>query len=149
MAEMDIREILRYLPHRYPILLIDRVLECEPGQSLVAVKNVSYNEQFFQGHFPNRPVMPAVLILEAMAQATGILALRTMDSLPTERSIYYFVGIDEARFRKPVEPGDQLRVEVKLLRQTRGIWKVKSDALVDGQIVASAQLMGALREIEP
>jgi 3-hydroxyacyl-[acyl-carrier-protein] dehydratase len=148
MAEMDIKEILRYLPHRYPILLIDRVLECHPGESLVAIKNVSYNEQFFQGHFPNRPVMPAVLILEAMAQATGILALRTVDSLPTERSIYYFVGIDDARFRKPVEPGDQLRIEVKLLRKTRGVWKVRSDALVDGQIVANAQLMGALREVE-
>ena len=148
MTDMDIGDILRYLPHRYPILLIDRVLECHPGESLVAIKNVSYNEQFFQGHFPNRPVMPAVLILEAMAQATGILALRTMGSLPTERSIYYFVGIDDARFRKPVEPGDQLRIEVDLIRTTRGIWKVRSDALVDGETVASAQLLGALREIE-
>jgi len=148
MAEMDIEEVLRYLPHRYPMLLIDRVLECHAGESLVAVKNVTYNEHFFHGHFPNRPVMPAVLILEAMAQATGILALRTLDTLPTEKSIYYFVGIDEARFRRPVQPGDQLRIEVILLRTTRGVWKVRSNATVDGEVVADAELMGALREIE-
>lgn len=147
MADMDIGEVLRYLPHRYPILLIDRVEECRPGESLVALKNVTYNEQFFQGHFPNRPVMPAVLILEAMAQATGIFALRTLDTLPNEKSIYYFVGIDDARFRRPVEPGDQLRIEVNLIRSTRGIWKVKSSATVDGQLAASADLMGALREL--
>ncbi|MDX1434464.1 MAG: 3-hydroxyacyl-ACP dehydratase FabZ [Gammaproteobacteria bacterium] len=147
MADMEIGEILKYLPHRYPILLIDRVEECRPGESLVALKNVTYNEQFFQGHFPNRPVMPAVLILEAMAQATGIFALRTLDTLPNEKSIYYFVGIDDARFRRPVEPGDQLRIEVNLVRSSRGIWKVKSSATVDGQLVASAELMGALREL--
>ena len=148
MAEMDIGEILKYLPHRYPMLLIDRVVEFQHGKSLIAIKNVSYNEPYFQGHFPNRPVMPAVIILEAMAQATGILVLRSMDKLPSEKSIYYFVGIDDARFRRPVEPGDQLRIEVNLLRSSRGIWKLRSDATVDGDLVASGDLMGAMREIE-
>lgn len=148
MAEMDIGEIMKYLPHRYPMLLIDRVVEIQLGESLVAIKNVSYNEPYFQGHFPNRPVMPAVIILEAMAQATGILVLRSMDKLPSEKSIYYFVGIDGARFRRPVEPGDQLRIEVKLLRSSRGIWKLRSDATVDGETVASGELMGAMREIQ-
>ena len=148
MAEMDIGEILKYLPHRYPMLLIDRVVEFQHGESLVAIKNVSYNEPYFQGHFPNRPVMPAVIILEAMAQATGILVLRSMDKLPSEKSIYYFVGIDGARFRRPVEPGDQLRIEVNLLRSVRGIWKLRSNASVDGEIVANGDLMGAMREIE-
>ena len=148
VIDMDISEVLKYLPHRYPMLLIDRVLECRPGESLVALKNVTYNEPYFQGHFPNRPVMPAVLILEAMAQATGILALRTLDTLPTEKSIYYFVGIDEARFRKPVEPGDCLTITVELLRTTRGVWKVKSHASVDGSVAADAILMGAIRELD-
>jgi 3-hydroxyacyl-[acyl-carrier-protein] dehydratase len=148
MAEMDIGEIMKYLPHRYPMLLIDRVVEFQLGESLVAIKNVSYNEPYFQGHFPNRPIMPAVIILEAMAQATGILVLRSMDKLPSEKSIYYFVGIDGARFRRPVEPGDQLRIEVKLLRSSRGIWKLRSDATVNGDTVASGDLMGAMREIE-
>ena len=148
MAEMDIGEIMKYLPHRYPMLLIDRVVEFQHGESLVAIKNVSYNEPYFQGHFPNRPVMPAVIILEAMAQATGILVLRSMDKLPGEKSIYYFVGIDGARFRRPVEPGDQLRIEVNLIRSSRGIWKLRSDATVDGVTVASGDLMGAMREIE-
>ncbi len=148
MAEMDIGEILKYLPHRYPMLLIDRVVEIQRGESLVAIKNVSYNEPYFQGHFPNRPVMPAVIILEAMAQATGILVLRSMEKLPSEKSIYYFVGIDGARFRRPVEPGDQLRIEVKLIRSSRGIWKMRSNASVDGAIVANGDLMGAMREIK-
>ena len=147
MAEMDIGEIMKYLPHRYPMLLIDRVVDMQLGESLVAIKNVSYNEPYFQGHFPNRPVMPAVIILEAMAQATGILVLRSMDKIPSEKSIYYFVGIDGARFRRPVEPGDQLRIEVKLIRSVRGIWKLRSDATVDGETVASGDLMGAMREI--
>jgi 3-hydroxyacyl-[acyl-carrier-protein] dehydratase len=148
MAEMDIGEILKYLPHRYPMLLIDRVVEIQRGESLVAIKNVSYNEPYFQGHFPNRPVMPAVIILEAMAQATGILVLRSMEKLPSEKSIYYFVGIDGARFRRPVEPGDQLRIEVKLIRSSRGIWKMRTNASVDGAIVANGDLMGAMREID-
>jgi 3-hydroxyacyl-[acyl-carrier-protein] dehydratase len=148
MADMDIGEIMKFLPHRYPMLLIDRVVEFQHGESLVAIKNVSYNEPYFQGHFPNRPVMPAVIILEAMAQATGILVLRSMDKLPSEKSIYYFVGIDDARFRRPVEPGDQLRIQVNLLRSSRGIWKLRSDATVDGELVASGDLMGAMREVE-
>ncbi len=147
-VEMNINEVLKYLPHRYPMLLIDRVTNCEPGKSLTAVKNVTYNEHFFQGHFPNRPVMPAVLILEAMAQATGIFALKTLGTLPNERSIYYFVGVDKARFRRPVEPGDQMKIEVRLIRTARGVWKVESDASVDGEVAASAELMGALREID-
>ena len=146
MAEMDIRRVLEYLPHRYPMLLIDRVLEYQANESLVALKNVTANEPYFSGHFPGRPVMPAVLILESMAQATGILALRTLDQLPAANSMYYFVGIDRARFRRPVEPGDQLIVEVRLLRTTRGVWKVNAEARVDGKTVAEAVLMGALRE---
>ncbi len=148
MAEMDIGEIMKYLPPRNPMLLIDRVVEFHRGESLVALKNVSFNESYFQGHFPNRPVMPAVIILEAMAQATGILVLRSMDRLPSERSVYYFVGIDGARFRRPVVPGDQLRIEVNLLRSSRGIWKLRSEATVAGDVVASGDLMGAMREID-
>jgi 3-hydroxyacyl-[acyl-carrier-protein] dehydratase len=147
-VEMNINDVLKYLPHRYPMLLIDRVISCEPGKSLKAIKNVTYNENFFQGHFPNRPVMPAVLILEAMAQATGIFALRSLGTLPNERSIYYFVGVDKARFRRPVEPGDQMQIDVRLIRTARGVWKVESDASVDGEVAASAELMGALREID-
>ena len=147
-VEMNINDVLKYLPHRYPMLLIDRVISCEPGKSLTAIKNVTYNENFFQGHFPNRPVMPAVLILEAMAQATGIFALKSLGTVPNERSIYYFVGVDKARFRRPVEPGDQMQIDVRLIRTARGVWKVESDASVEGEIAASAELMGALREID-
>lgn len=146
MVDMPIDEVLEHLPHRYPFLLIDRVLECIPGKSLVALKNVTVNEPFFLGHFPRRPVMPAVLILEAMAQATGILALRTLDRLPSETEMYYFVGIDNARFRHPVEPGDQLVIEIDLVRTSRGIWKVAGRARVEEKVVASADLLGALRE---
>ena len=146
MAELEIGDILRYLPHRYPMLLVDRIIECEPDSHLVALKNVTVNEPFFAGHFPDRPVMPAVVILEVMAQATGILALKTLDRLPNEDSIYYFVGVDGARFRQPVVPGDQLIVRIDLVRHSRGIWKVKAQARVDGKVVASADLMGALRE---
>ena len=148
MPEMDIKEVLKYLPHRYPFLLVDRVLECTPGESLVALKNVSYNENFFPGHFPNQPVMPAVLILEAMAQATGILVMRTLDALHTEHSVYYFVGVDKARFRRPVEPGDQLIFNIELLRTVRDIWKVKAEARVSDTVVADALIMGALREVD-
>ena len=112
MNAMEIGDILRYLPHRYPFLLLDRVLECVPNERIVALKNVTINEPFFTGHFPERPVMPAVMILEAMAQATGVLAMKGLDQLPTEQSLYYFVGIDKSRFRQPVGPGDQLRIEV-------------------------------------
>lgn len=148
MAIMEIGEILKYLPHRYPFLLLDRVLEYVPNERLVAVKNVTYNEPFFQGHFPSYPVMPAVLILEAMAQATGLLALRSMDGPPSERSVYYFVGIDKARFRKPVGPGDQLVIEVRHERMARAVWRVGSVAKVGDSVVADATIMGALRELE-
>lgn len=145
---MDIREILNYLPHRYPFLLLDRVLEFEPNQRLLALKNVTINEQFFQGHFPKLPVMPAVLILEAMAQATGLLALRSMETPPSENSVYYFVGIDKARFRKPVSPGDQLLVEVINEKTSRRVWQVGAVARVEDSIVADATIMGALREMD-
>lgn len=146
MSEMNIKEIARFLPHRYPMLLVDRVLECVPGEYLIALKNVTANEPFFLGHFPDNPVMPGVMILEVMAQATGILAMRTLDEPLSENSIYYFAGIDGARFRAPVVPGDQLIVRVEILRHKRGIWKVNSTATVDDKVVAEAQLMGALRE---
>ena len=147
MSDMDITKVLEYLPHRYPMLLIDRILECTPGESVLALKNVTINEPFFPGHFPGRPVMPAVLILEAMAQATGILALRSLAELPPSDSIYYFVGVDGARFRHPVVPGDQMLVEVRRVRAIRGVWKVRSRALVDDKVVAHAELMGALRTL--
>ena len=147
-VDMPIDEVLRHLPHRYPFLLVDRVLECVPGKSLVALKNVTINEPFFPGHFPNRPVMPAVLILEAMAQATGILALRTLARLPSQDEMYYFVGVDNARFRHPVEPGDQLIIEIDLIRTTQNIWKVAGRGRVGERIVATADLMGALRDRE-
>jgi 3-hydroxyacyl-[acyl-carrier-protein] dehydratase len=148
IEKMDIKEILEYLPHRYPFLLIDRVLDYVPKKSLIASKNVTFNENFFQGHFPGRPVMPAVLILEAMAQTAGLLALRDLDARLTEKSEYYFVGIDKARFRKPVEPGDQLVFHAKFLRATRGVWRIDVAAKVDDQLVASAELMGTFRGIE-
>ena len=147
-VDMPIEEVLRHLPHRYPFLLVDRVLECVPGKSLVALKNVTINEPFFPGHFPNRPVMPAVLILEAMAQATGILALRTLARLPSKDEMYYFVGVDNARFRHPVEPGDQLIIEIDLIRTSQNIWKVAGRGRVGDRIVATADLMGALRDRE-
>ena len=148
MVDMPIDEVLRHLPHRYPFLLVDRVLECVPGKSLVALKNVTINEPFFPGHFPRRPVMPAVLILEAMAQATGILALRSLSRLPSASEMYYFVGVDNARFRHPVEPGDQLLIEIDLIRTTRGVWKVTGRGKVDEKLVATADLLGALRDKE-
>ncbi len=145
---MDINEILQYLPHRYPFLLLDRVLEIEPKKSLTAIKNVSYNEPFFQGHFPRQPVMPAVLTLEAMAQATGILAMVSLGLSPSDSVLYYFVGADKARFRRPVVPGDQLRIEVEVMRLTRSMCKVKAKATVEGDLAASAELMGALKDLD-
>lgn len=143
---MDIHAIMKQLPHRYPFLLVDRVLECKKGESLVAIKNVTINEPFFPGHFPHRPVMPGVLILEALAQATGLLAFETVGAAPDAGTLYYFVGIDKARFRRPVEPGDQLRMEVKLLRTMRGMWKFEACAYVDGDVACDAELMCAARE---
>ena len=146
---MDITEVLQYLPHRYPFLLIDRVLEIELGKSLTALKNVSFNEPFFQGHFPQHPIMPGVLILEALAQATGILAFKSAGEKPNRNAMYYFVGIDKARFKRPVVPGDQLILEVCLERIRRDIGLFSAQARVDGNVVASADLMCARRDIDP
>lgn len=143
---MDIHKVMQQLPHRYPFLLIDRVTECVVGERLTAIKNVTINEPFFQGHFPHRPVMPGVLILEALAQATGLLAFETQGSAPDDNTLYYFVGIDKARFKKPVEPGDQVVLKVELERTVRGVWKFQGKAEVDGKVVAAAELMCAARE---
>ncbi len=146
---MDIHKIMRYLPHRYPFLLVDRVVECEPGRRLVAIKNVSYNEPFFQGHFPDQPIMPGVLIMEALAQATGLLASESApEILAGKNFIYYLVGLDKARFKRPVVPGDQLRLEVEYLRHKRNIWAFSCRAEVDGEFVASAEIMCAAAEAE-
>jgi 3-hydroxyacyl-[acyl-carrier-protein] dehydratase len=141
--KMDIEQIMRQLPHRYPFLLVDRVLECVPGQHLLGLKNVTFNEPFFPGHFPHRPVMPGVMIIEALAQAAGILAFKTVRVVPNTETRFYFVAIDNARFRKPVEPGDQLMLKVTLKRSFKGIWKFHGLAEVDGQEVASAEMMVA------
>nr|WP_026185931.1 3-hydroxyacyl-ACP dehydratase FabZ [Thioalkalivibrio thiocyanodenitrificans] len=151
MDSMSIQEVMRYLPHRYPFLLVDRVTDFRPGEYLEAVKNVSINEPFFQGHFPIRPVMPGVLIMEALAQATGLLAFKTQEARnegQEKQQLYLFVGIDEARFRRQVEPGDQLRMRVDLVRVVRGIWRFKAEARVSEEVVASAILMCAGKEIE-
>jgi 3-hydroxyacyl-[acyl-carrier-protein] dehydratase len=144
---MEIHEILEYLPHRYPFLLVDRVLDWEPGKKITAIKNVTINEPFFTGHFPHHPVMPGVLIIEALAQTAAILSFKTMEMKPDENSVVYFVGIDHARFKKPVGAGDQLTLEVEVTRQARGIWKYTSRALVDGAVVAEADLMCTIRAI--
>ena len=148
MAEMDVNEVLRHLPQRYPIIMVDRVKECEPGKRIVAVKNVSANEPYFPGHFPHRPIMPGVLILEAMAQTAGVLVFRTQGTMPDERTVYYYVGIDNARFKKPVLPGDQLELEVHYDRQLRGISRFNCWARVDGQVVAEATILCAMQAIE-
>jgi len=146
LKELNIYEVMKFLPHRYPFLLIDRVLDYKEDDYLHAIKNVSMNEPFFQGHFPEYPVMPGVLILEALAQATGILAFQSMEQKPGEDNLYLFVGIDNARFKKQVVPGDQLHLKVKLLKEKRGIWKFEAEAYVDDQLAASATLMGAARD---
>ena len=147
MSAMDIHEIMNYLPHRFPFLLVDRVESVEPGKRIVAIKNVSINEPFFPGHFPNRPVMPGVLILEAMAQAAAILSFKSAGTKPDANSVYYFVGIDKARFKKPVEPGDQLRLEVEITRTIKGIWKFAAKAFVVNQLVAEADIMCTVRNV--
>jgi len=145
---MDIQQILQHLPHRYPFLMIDRVTEFKAGESLVGYKNVTYNEPFFTGHFPDRPVMPGVLILEAMAQATGLLAFRTVERGAKRESLYFLVGIDKARFKRPVEPGDQLILSAKLMRARRGIWVFDCESSVDGQVVATAEIMCTEQDID-
>jgi 3-hydroxyacyl-[acyl-carrier-protein] dehydratase len=145
---MDIRAVLAQLPHRYPFLLVDRVIECVPGKRIEAIKNVTVNEPFFPGHFPGRPVMPGVMILEALAQAAGILAFKTAGVVPDDKSRFYFVGIDNARFRRPVEPGDRLVLKATLERAIRGIWKFETVAEVDGGVAASATMMVA-PEVKP
>ena len=144
---MDIHEILQHLPHRYPFLLVDRVVDFEAGKSIHAYKNVSINEPFFVGHFPHYPVLPGVLIMEALAQAAGILSFKTLDALPDENSVFYFVGIDNARFKKPVMAGDQLHLFVEIARRMRGIWKYKACARVGDEVVAEADLMCARRDV--
>ena len=144
---MDIHQILKQLPHRYPILLVDRVLEIEKGVRIKALKNVSINEPHFQGHFPHRPVMPGVLILDALAQAAALLAFDTLGETPDDQTVYYFAGIDGARFKRPVEPGDQLVLEVELDRMKAGIFKFKARAKVGDDIATEAELMCTMRKI--
>lgn len=145
---MNIHKVLEYLPHRYPFLLIDRVLSYEPGKEVTALKNVTINEPFFNGHFPKFPVMPGVLIIEAMAQAAAILSFVTMGEKSNDDSVYYFVGIDNARFKKPVTAGDALHLHVTLERHMRGVWKFKATAKVENVLVAEADLLCAVRDIE-
>jgi 3-hydroxyacyl-[acyl-carrier-protein] dehydratase len=147
-TSMDIHEILEHLPHRYPFVLIDRVVSIELGKEITAIKNVSINEPYFPGHFPYHPVMPGVLIVEAMAQAAAILSFKTMDTKPSDDSVYYFAGIDSARFKKPVSPGDQIVLNVKIDRILKGIWKYTGVARVNDVVVAEAQMMCILKAIE-
>jgi len=142
---MDINEIREYLPHRFPFLLVDRVVELELGESIVAYKNMSVNESVFQGHFPNHPVFPGVMIIEAMAQTAGILGFKTMDKKPSDGSIYLFAGADNVRFRRQVVPGDQLMMKAKVLNEKRGIWKFECEATVDGELAAKANILCADR----
>ena len=145
---MDIHQVLEFLPHRYPFLLVDRVLSYEPGTKLVAIKNVTINEPFFGGHFPHHPVMPGVLIIEALAQAAAILSFKTIGARGDDQSVYYFVGIDKARFKKPVTAGDTLLLDVTLERYKRGIWKFWTEARVEDKVVAEAELMCTVRALK-
>ncbi len=144
---MDIHQILKQLPHRYPFILVDRVLELEKGKRIVALKNVTINEPFFMGHFPHRPVMPGVLMLEAMAQAAALLAFDTLGTTPDDKTVYYFAGIDSARFKRPVEPGDQLVMTVALDRSKSGIFKFSAQAHVGTELACEAQLMCTMRSV--
>ncbi|WP_303229584.1 3-hydroxyacyl-ACP dehydratase FabZ [Comamonas kerstersii] len=146
---MDIHAILKQLPHRYPFLLVDRVVELESNKRIRAIKNVTFNEHYFMGHFPGRPVMPGVLMLEALAQAAGLLAFDAMGQVPDENNIYYFVGIDSARFKRPVEPGDQLILEASIDRVRAGIWKFKGIARVGDEVACEAELMCTMRYVGP
>jgi len=142
---LGINEIKSYLPHRYPLLLVDRVVDYELGKTITAIKNVTVNEEFFNGHFPHQPVMPGVLMIEALAQTAAILSFMTMGVKPDENSVVYFVGIDNARFKRPVGPGDQLKMDVEIVRTSRGIWKYKATASVDGKVAVEADLMCTIR----
>ena len=144
---MDITEIREYLPHRYPFLLVDRVIDLELGETITAIKNVTINEPFFDGHFPGLPIMPGVLIIEAMAQAAGILGFKTLDKKPSNGSIYMFVGADKMRFKKPVVPGDQLTLKAAIVSSRSGLWKFDCRAEVDGKMVAAGQILCADREV--
>ncbi len=141
MAQMDSQQVLDYLPQRYPLLMVDRVLACEPGKRILTLKNVSNNEPHFLGHFPGRPIMPGVLILEAMAQASGILVFRTHEAKPDANNVYYYAGIDKARFKRPVVPGDRLEVESLMLAHKRSIWKFACIARVDAAVAAEAEIL--------
>ena len=145
---IDIQMIQEYLPHRYPFLMVDRVIECEPGKRLLAIKNVTYNEPYFQGHFPNQSIMPGVLIMEALAQATGLLASESAPEVLGKGMTYYLVGLDKVRFKRPVVPGDQLMLEANYLRHKRNIWAFSCRAEVEGEFVASAEIMCAAAESE-
>jgi 3-hydroxyacyl-[acyl-carrier-protein] dehydratase len=145
---MDITQIMKHLPHRYPFLLVDRVLELVPNERIVALKNVTMNEPQFPGHFPHHPVMPGVLMIEALAQAAGLLAFVSAAVPVDDNTVIYFVGIDGARFKRPVVPGDQLRIEASILRSVRGIWKFAAKGTVDGQIACEAELMCTLKQLD-
>jgi 3-hydroxyacyl-[acyl-carrier-protein] dehydratase len=147
MKTLDVTQIKQYLPHRYPLLLVDRVLNWESGKSITAIKNVTVNEEFFNGHFPHKPVMPGVLTIEALAQTAALLSFLTTGQKPDDNSVVYFIGIDGARFKRPVEPGDQLKMEVEILRTARGIWKYKAVGSVDGQVAVEAELMCTIRSV--
>lgn len=148
MTSLDINQIKEYLPHRYPMLLVDRVLNWESGKSITAIKNVSANEEFFSGHFPNKPVMPGVLMIEAMAQAAALLSFLSAGQKPDANTLVYFLGIDNARFKRPVEPGDQLKIQVEIVKVARGIWKFKASASVDGQLAVEGDLMCTMRTVD-
>lgn len=141
MSAMDIKDIRRYLPHRYPFLLVDRIEEINPGKSIVGIKNVTINEPFFNGHFLEKPVMPGVLIIESLAQISGILIFKTEDSMPDENNWFFLAGVDNARFKKMVKPGDQLRLESEIIRSRHDLWKFKGTATVDGQLVCTAEIL--------
>lgn len=144
----DIREILKYLPHRYPFLMVDRVTDFEANKSLKALKNVTYNEPIFTGHFPQSPIFPGVLILEALAQSAALMAFKSMEGYPSEKTLYLLVGIDKARFKRQVIPGDQLNFEVTVLKEKRGIWVFKATAHVEGVLACSAEVLIAKNEID-
>ncbi|KKO61861.1 MULTISPECIES: 3-hydroxyacyl-ACP dehydratase FabZ [Janthinobacterium] len=145
---LDILAIKSLLPHRYPLLLVDRVLDWEANKTITAIKNVTVNEEFFQGHFPHKPVMPGVLMIEALAQTAALLSFLSMGVKPDENSVVYFVGIDNARFKRPVEPGDQLKMDVEILRVSRGIWKYKAVGTVDGKLAVEGELMCTIRSAQ-